>query len=356
MNNAKVLGTVLCILAISSPLQAKSHDRRSDELKVQRMAAEWENELSEGQIDTLKTLLENSDLLSESKLEEATINALGQLILACEKNSEFQENLLVGRNFLFQRIGIDVDPRGFATLRDLVSRQHNQAQAYGSLKLDAPGSEDPKRVRSIQRARRYIGIFERANDPTNSKPFASASIPLAMREPRYPTLPDVRKELNALYVLDQQERTIDQRTMDEESRNASDKRMAANDEVVVGRFKKIFDKYGIPNNEEVGRSGTLAAWAIVHHAGITSPEMVHKASAEMRALFLNGELADGPYALFVDRAACVVEHKEQTYGTFPVGSPSDPYYCPIADPLNLNARRASVLFEPKVEASAEGTK
>ncbi|WP_238533026.1 hypothetical protein, partial [Rhodanobacter thiooxydans] len=48
----------------------------------------------------------------------------------------------------------------------------------------------------------------------------------------------------------------------------------------------------------------------------------------------------------VDRVACVIEHKTQLYGTQGSRNSQSYWYCPIADPGEVNNRRAKLLLPP----------
>lgn len=337
------LATILLLL-LSRLLHASDMDVSEAETRIQAMARGRTAPLSIAEVGELKSVLQRSGLFRSPRLRPATISALGQLIFMADADKEFQSDVLTGELQLFQRVGIDVDARGYANLVDRVDAKNGRPPTYGWLR-DMNDSRLPSdRIRDIEGARRYIGIYS-VIQGAGPAPLSDGSLPLTMRRPVYPTMPSVRAELLDLFALDQHVRDFDDSHLDESEKRAAHARMKEADAQILAQFRPIFEKYGIPGNRAVGRFGTLAAWTIVQHS-ITAPELMRKAAVDAERLHADGELADGPYALLVDRVACVIEHKPQTYGTFPVGNAKSAWYCPVKNPEQLNERRASVFMEP----------
>jgi hypothetical protein len=251
---------------------------------------------------------------------------------------------------LNQRIGIDVDARGFVNLADRINVSHGEDPVYGSTRRNSGSPLTAEQVRNINLARRYQGLTKVEGDKSNAAPFPDEPLPLAMRHPAYPNLPDVRAELFKLMALDQEARQAPIRGASEAEKQAAYQHMGEIDAQVQARFFPIFKKYGFPTNSMVGHSGTLAAWVLIQHA-IVEPELMNDAAKQATALHERGELPDGPYALLVDRVACLIEHKPQTYGSFGdrtvQSDPNNPHYCPIEQPVaDVNKRRAAIFMAP----------
>ena len=344
MTRLTVMCCVLLLQCLLCSTQARCAPNEDPGIELARLARTPDESLSKDDIAILKALLAQSGLLDSGRLSDTAISTLGTLIARCKSDPTFQVEALSDSGEVFRHIGLDVDPRGFARLRDTISLEHGDPQVYGSIRDSSRNSTEAE-LRSIRRARRYIGIFASDADPQNTKPFPEPMIPLAMKAPRRPSLPAVRDEIIRLYEKDQGARDFDYVKLSEDEKKHAIENLDRVTEDVLKDFTKIFDVYGIPDNEKVGRFGTLAAWTIAHHS-MSSPDLVRRAVIDARKLFRDGDLPDGPFALLVDRAACLVDHSEQTYGTFPVGLPSSEFYCPIADTEKLNARRATVYLDP----------
>jgi hypothetical protein len=317
--------------------------------QIQQMAREQTTTLTDAQVTQLKGVLRQSELLNSARLERATINALGKLVPLASADREFLDPTVRGNilDRLSQRIGIDVDARGYVSLADRVNVSLGREPVYGSIgrRSDSPLTEE--QVRRINLARRMQGLTRTNGDNSNSAPFPGEPPPLAMRRPVYPTLPNVRAELLELMKLDQDARQPLTPGANGAERQAAINHVTDVDTQVHTRFLAIFRKYGFPTNKMVGHYGTLAAWVLVQHA-IDAPDLMRDAAKQAKVLHDRGELPDGPYALLVDRVACLIEHSPQTYGTIPTYSdPKDPSYCPIEPPATeVNDRRAALFMEP----------
>jgi hypothetical protein len=342
MSRAWTMIAALALLLVAA--HASGMDTRTAEAQIRSLAQGRAAPLSAAELDETRRILKRSALLDAPRLDPATLDALGRLIFLADADKAFQSEMLTGERQLFQRIGMDVDAWGYANLVDRVDAKNGRPPTYGTLHAPAASPPSADRLRAVARARRYIGLPGDAAQPDATR-LPDGSLPLAMRHPVYPTLPDVRAELVRLFALDQAAREFDDARLDEAGKKAAYARMERTDAQVLARFRPIFQRYGIPDNRSVGRFGTLAAWTIVQHS-ITAPALMRKAVADAERLHANGELADGPYALLVDRVACVIDHKPQVYGTFPVGDPKSPWHCPIENPAALDERRASVFMEP----------
>lgn len=313
---------------------------------IQAMAQQSTGALSSSQIDELKKLLQSSKVLEADRLEPATIEAAGNLLLRAGADKDFQETYLDDWPGLWARVGIDVDPQGFAYLMDRVALTQGRKQIYGSIPpapTDTPF--DGKDQRGFASHRNMLGIKPRID--ANAKPsFAiQGPPPLAMKHPVYPTMPRLRAELLQLGKMDQAARIEPDHALNKEEEATRDKNLIEVDAKTLPAIQSIHDRYGFPNVAEVGRAGVQAAFLVIQHA-ITAPKLMSQAARETKVLMDHGDLPYIDYALLVDRVACVIEHKPQRYGTQGSRIPKNYWYCPIAEPDQVNARRAALFLQP----------
>lgn len=346
--------SLICFLTLSfyvsvapAATASKSHTTLADAQKqIRTMAHELSGALSLEQISKLKELLQSSKVLDADRLEPATIEALGVLLSNAGEDKDFQDTYLDDWPGLWARVGIDVDPYGFAYLMDRISLSEGHRQIYGSIRensTEAPlHDEDPL---SFAHHRDRLGI--EANDFANLgvKSSRSSSPSLAMRRPNYPLMPKLRAELLRLVQIDQAARAVPDRPMSEVEEQAWAKKMMAVDATILPHIQAIYSKYGFPSVADVGRSGVQAAFLLIQHA-INAPKLMSQAARDAKKLMSHGDLPMMDYALLVDRVACLIDHKPQIYGTQGNRIPKDYSYCTIEKPDRVNARRAALLLPP----------
>ena len=292
--------------------------------------------LSETQANAFYKMLAESQLLSRPKLGPTSIEAIGDIIARTNVDDERQSTYLDGFSGLWARIGIDVDPLGYANLEDRIARKQGKPQPFGTLArsdTDYPAGDAP---RIYKAARAMIGM-----DPGISAKPMHGKANLAMAKPVYPELPDVRAELLRLGNMDQAVRLEPPGGFKGDEEKAFIKRMEEMDAYTLPKMRSIFDQYGIPSSRQVGRSGAHAAFLLIQHA-ISDPALMRGAVAYVKRLKERGDLPDIDYALLVDRVDCVLDHRPQQFGTQGTRNRKSPWFCPIADPENVNQRRASI--------------
>lgn len=297
-------------------------------------------ELNEVQSKKFFDTLAESRMLQRSELSPQTIDAIGDVIARTNGGDERRSEYLDGFYGLWSRVGIDVDPLGFANLEDRIARKQGEPQPFGTLargKADYPVA-DAQRIYAA--ARDMIGLEPR----TPAAPIHGKAT-LAMAKPLHPTLSALRAELMRLGSLDQEARREPAGGFQGGDEKAFVKRMSDTDAYTLPRVKAIFDRYGIPSPMQVGRSGTHAAFLLIQHA-VNEPGLMRGAVAQAKQLTDRGQLPGIDYALLSDRVDCVLDHRPQQFGTQGSRDPKSYWYCPIADPEHVNQRRAALHMAP----------
>lgn len=250
---------------------------------------------------------------------------------------------------LWSRVGIDVDPLGLANLEDRVARSLGQPQVNGTLPARPGDYEGVEAKRIYAAGRDMLGVPHEASMTPVDTP-----LPLAMAHPVRPTLPDVRAELLRLGFMDQSVRK-DTSNMTPEQIKAMNAEMEKVDGYTLPRMRAIFDRYGLPLPSQVGRAATHSAFLLVQHA-IRDPGLMRAAVAEADHMRRRGDLPAVDYALLVDRVDCVLDHRPQLFGTQGSRDPKSYWYCPIAEPRQVNERRAGLHLPPLDDVQIYGTK
>jgi tetratricopeptide (TPR) repeat protein len=157
---------------------------------------------------------------------------------------------------------------------------------------------------------------------------------------------DLRTALEELFLLDQQTRDmsiidslIAQHGFPSDPVSAYFKKMNAQDEKNLSRFKELVPVGTIPGISKVGVKANLTAWLIIQHSSTAVQKeylAALKASAEV------GESNWGQVAGTIDRIM-VEEEGVQLYGTqFGIDENGNGFVKPIRDPQNVNKRREKV--------------
>lgn len=114
------------------------------------------------------------------------------------------------------------------------------------------------------------------------------------------------------------------------------------------RLALIIADYGWPGPDLVGADGSAAAWLVLQHA-IARPNLMRRARDLLRG---SSAVPPARWAMLDDRIA-VFEGREQTWGTqFDWDEAGEMNPLPIADPANVDARRAEVGLPPLDQAIA----
>lgn len=322
-------------------------DMLTAQRSIQAMAQQSTGALSSDQIAELKALLQHSKMLEADRLEPATIEATGDLLSRAGADQEFQHTYLDNYDWrgLWARVGIDVDPWGFACLMDRVALSQGHQQIFGTLPPAPAAAPVDEKTRLVFASRRnMLGMAAQADACVVTGAGSHNPPPLALKHPVYPTMPRLRAELLRIVQMDQAAR-IEPERMSKTEEAAWQKKLNEVDAETLPSIQSIHDRYGFPSASEVGRAGVQAAFLVIQHA-ITAPKLMSQAAREAKALMDHGDLPSIDYALLVDRVACVIEHKPQRYGTQGSRIPKNYWYCPIAEPDQVNARRAALFLQP----------
>ena len=107
-------------------------------------------------------------------------------------------------------------------------------------------------------------------------------------------------------------------------------------------LKHLIKRYGFPTPHLVGNDGVHAAWLLTQHAD-ADPTFQAKLLPEVHELVKRGEILGADYALLTDRIL-VAQGKRQQFGSQFDMSTFTPF--PIADPVNVDVRRAALGLGP----------
>ena len=166
------------------------------------------------------------------------------------------------------------------------------------------------------------------------------------------SLPEVRAELLKMVEKDQAIRDTLQAAFQKYEGEVPDSIMfglAMNMNSVDGknaeRIEEMFEDHGFPSAEMVGKQGVDAAFLLLQHAPLKLQEAYYD---DVKAAYETGELDGQSYALLTDRIR-VRNGEKQLYGTQTDIINGDVVVAPVADSLNLDARRDSLGLPPMDE-------
>lgn len=152
--------------------------------------------------------------------------------------------------------------------------------------------------------------------------------------------PPLVRELGRMYAEDQAARTRTDLPPKEQGAL-----MSATDARNRARLKMLIRDFGWPSKSLVGSAGVDAAWAIAQHSDLDVP-FQQQALALLADAVKRGEAEPNQLAYLTDRVL-VNTGKKQIYGTQMMAAPNgDLAPRPIADPANVDERRASVGLGP----------
>lgn len=118
------------------------------------------------------------------------------------------------------------------------------------------------------------------------------------------------------------------------------------------QLEKIIAKHGWPRRELVGEDGEEAAWILAQHA-ISMPQLQRQVLHLLKTQLEPTPVMLRRIAKLEDRI-CFFEGKKQKYGTnFDWDEENGMSPTPIADPENVDARRAEMGLQPLAKAVAK---
>ncbi len=120
--------------------------------------------------------------------------------------------------------------------------------------------------------------------------------------------------------------------------------MRIKDSINLIKVSAIIDKYGWLGSAEIGDDGNSTLFIVIQHADIKTQE---KYLPLMRNAVKNGKAKARSLALLEDRVA-LREGKKQIYGTqiFQNIKTNEYFVLPLADPYNVDLKRAEVGLQP----------
>lgn len=110
------------------------------------------------------------------------------------------------------------------------------------------------------------------------------------------------------------------------------------------QVRAILDKWGWLGADEIGDAGNTTLFLVIQHADVATQEQYLPL---MRSAVKSGKAQAQDLALLEDRIL-IANGKPQLYGTQLSGDPQtgEKYLSPLADPDNVDARRATMDLEP----------
>lgn len=119
------------------------------------------------------------------------------------------------------------------------------------------------------------------------------------------------------------------------------------DSINLIKIKSLLDKYGWLGTDVIGEQGNLTLFLVIQHSDLVTQE---RYLPMMREAVKNGKAKGSSLALLEDRVA-LRKGKKQIYGS-QIGRDNDTklyYVSPLADPDNVDKRRAEVGLQPLAE-------
>ncbi|MDX5348261.1 MAG: hypothetical protein LPK19_13570, partial [Hymenobacteraceae bacterium] len=155
--------------------------------------------------------------------------------------------------------------------------------------------------------------------------------------------------LDSIYILDQKYRqqmneVEKKHGWQSEEMQALFRKMRAADSVNVIKVSKVLDERGWPGTDIIGQQGSQTLFLVIQHSDL--PVQL-KYLPLMREAAKQGKLSAGSLALLEDRVA-LRQGKKQLYGS-QIGrdeTTGEHYVLPLADPENVDKRRAEVGLGP----------
>ncbi|CTP93168.1 DUF6624 domain-containing protein [Xanthomonas graminis] len=319
-----------------------------DELLALKSSANH-HPLNGEELGALKKALEGG-VPSEGQVGCDVLNAMGPVILASGGDRALQRKVV---DALYERVGDDIDPRGYAELADRLAVARGKKQTYGAipeLKDGVLGLPKGLDERTVNQHRDELGLAPVALDLRAANDLLAVGVPHdavvaasgLCQHPAPITHPDLRQALDERYERDQSLREVwDNAATDGDSAEAKavDAEDARNSKFVAA----VLRDYGFPSKAMVGRKGVGEFYLLVQHSH--SPELMQDALIQARPLMLRGELARHDYALMIDRLR-MFQGKPQIYGSqlSEEDGKLEPY--PIEDRAGLDRRREAMEMEP----------
>lgn len=346
-----VLVSIWLLLGI---LAASAHAAEISQPGVQGKLLAFQAKAS-GRLLTPQELGEVAQVLKGGVPTEAQIgcegvNALGPIVLASRGDRKFQSMLM---DALYERVGDDVDARGYAELADRVALSRGKKPAYGAMPLLKDGTlqlQAGLNEMAVNEDRDDLGLAPIAVDLRAASDLIAVGVPYEQvigvaalcQQPPPITHADLRRSLDERYARDQKLREA----WDEAGTGAdsAEAKAADADDARNALFvADVLKKYGFPTAQMVGRKGVMEFFMLVQHSH--SPELIREALGKARPLMLRGEMARHDYALMIDRLR-MYQGKDQIYGSQVSEDGGKVEALPIQDRASVDRRREIMEMEP----------
>ena len=263
----------------------------------------------------------------QERFGKRAIDQFSSLVLRAGVDPDFQQKML---NSAFTLAGVEISPRRFACLNDLVELSHQRPQQFGMIRDGSGGLQGPAiNVTHAEILRSMLAISPLAAGPLPADSKAGTACSFVPMSIAPPTDPELRKRLLVALGLDLEIRRSD----------GSNDDMARIDRENAAFIRETLSTRGIPGAAEIGIDGVHAMFVLMQHSLDAGERRANL--ARVQALKDREELSGQDYALFHDRAK-VLGGEPQRYGTQAQVVDGKEVLYPIEDETALNARRATM--------------
>lgn len=331
--------------------RAKGPDQDLERSIAAQVAASTDP-LSATALASFRDLLETRGWPTFDAVGRDGIDNAGTLLLRASNDFDFQQQLL---RLLDDRVGMDIDPLGYARLSDHIQIRHDQTQSYGTLMglVDGGIAISPvlDGIGGARFFRDFYGLpsVEEQTASARSAYAAGQSLSDINGDPRLSadfkpyTQPAVRRRLGEMIAGDQATRA----GLSTATGAAREKLLAEMREIDrknIGEIKRIFDDVGFPDVRMVGRDGVSTAFLLVQHA-TDDPAFQRRALELARPLMDSRQMSRQQFAALTDRVL-LAEGKQQYYGTQVEIVAGKAVATSLSDPDGVDSRRASMSMGP----------
>lgn len=319
---------------------------------IAAQAAASSDPLPPAAVASFKELLEARGWPTFDAVGRGGIDDAGKLLLRASSDFDFQQQLL---RLLDDRVGVDIDPLGYARLSDEIQIRHDQTQQYGTIMglVDGEVAILPALdgVAASRFFRDFYGLpsLDEQISSAKSAYAAGRSLSSINGEPRLSadfkpyTEPAIRQLLGRMIAGDQATRAGLAKASGAERQKLLVAMREIDKENIV-KIKKIFDEVGFPDVQMVGRDGVSTAFLLVQHA-TDDPVFQRRALELAKPLVESRQMSKQQYAALTDRVL-LAEGKQQYYGTQVEIVAGKAVAKSLSDPDEVDSRRASMAMGP----------
>lgn len=321
---------------------------------LMRLHDAGEESLDSPQLEQFKQHLRTCGWPSVPSAGRQGVDAARDLLLRAGAEGDFQEQII---DLIQSRVGVDMDAFGYAWLNDRIQVQHGRPQQFGTLVAVQDGKVrlSPAPESTPRFWRDFLGLpsvdewLEYLQDRLDGGVTLDATVlwpPLAA-DYRPLTHPELRRLVGKMINDDQDirgEAIAALRAGDEERRKQLDARVAEVDAGNRAALMEIFLEHGFPTPAMIGRDGVSSVFLLVQHAD-DDPAFQAHALELAKPLMERRDMSRQQYAMLTDRVLLARE-QPQSYGSQYVVEQGKVKLLPLADPENVDARRAQMAMGP----------